>query len=216
MSSPQLRGLLGASFQLVITIGILVVYALGKKGDQRPRLPKSRKNWNGYTCMHDRFDSNSYSILAETWLNLSRFSTLVTEHWAPSLTHWRLELFSESQLQEFQPRLAAMATCQTAHSRYVALSALHALLYTVKRLIVRWHAALFMPLHSCGQGSRRGHCEAGYFHANLAFSFLDNTQRSITIYTRARVSLLSSCSLEHRPSIIAEKPAVEIQFLRQL
>ncbi|XP_038051873.1 solute carrier family 2, facilitated glucose transporter member 8-like [Patiria miniata] len=29
MSSPQLRGLLGASFQLMITLGILVVYALG-------------------------------------------------------------------------------------------------------------------------------------------------------------------------------------------
>ena len=59
-------------------------------------------------------------------------------------------------------------------------------------------------------------CEAGDFHANLAFSFLDNTQRSITIYTRARVSLLSLCALEHWPSIIAEKPAVETQFLRRL
>ncbi|XP_033640705.1 solute carrier family 2, facilitated glucose transporter member 8-like isoform X2 [Asterias rubens] len=29
MSSPQLRGLLGASFQLIITAGILIVYALG-------------------------------------------------------------------------------------------------------------------------------------------------------------------------------------------
>ncbi len=29
MSSPQLRGLLGASFQLIITTGILIVYALG-------------------------------------------------------------------------------------------------------------------------------------------------------------------------------------------
>ena len=132
------------------------------------------------------------------------------------LTHWRRELFSESRLQEFQPRLATLATCQTANSRYVALRAEHALLYTVKRLIVRWHAALFMLQHSCGQGSRRGHCEAGDFHANLAFSFLDNTQRSITIYTRARVSLLSSCSLEHGPSIIAEKRAVETQFLQQL
>ena len=59
-------------------------------------------------------------------------------------------------------------------------------------------------------------CEAGDFHANSAFSFLDNTQRPITIYTRARVSLLSSCSLEHGPSIIAEKRAVETQFLRRL
>ena len=133
-----------------------------------------------------------------------------------SLTHWRRELFSESRLQEFQPCLATLATCQTAHSRYVALRAEHALLYTVKRLIVRWHAALFMLQHSCGQGSRRGHCEAGDFHANLAFSFLDNTQRSITIYTRARVSLLSSCSLEHGPSIIAEKPAVKPECLRCL
>ena len=133
-----------------------------------------------------------------------------------SLTHWRRELLSESRLQEFQPCLATLATCQTANSRYVALRAEHALLYTVKRLIVRWHAALFMLQHSCGQGSRRGHCEAGDFHANLAFSFLDNTQRSITIYTRARVSLLSPCSLEHWPSIIAEKPAVETQFLRRL
>ena len=106
------------------------------------------------------------------------------------------------------------AIVQTTHSRSVTLRALHALLYTVKRLIVRWHAALFMLQHSCGQGSRRGHCEAGDFHANLAFSFLDNTQRPITIYTRARVSLLSSCSLEHGPSIIAEKRAVETQFLR--
>ena len=132
------------------------------------------------------------------------------------LTHWRRELFSESRLQEFQPRLASLATCKTAHSRSVALHALHALLYTVKRLIVRWHAALFMLQHSCGQGSRRGHCEAGDFHANLAFSFLDNTQRSITIYTRARVSFLSPCSLEHWPSIIAEKPAVETKFLPRL
>ena len=115
-------------------------------------------------------------------------------------------------LRVFQPCLATLATCQTANSRYVALRAEHALLYTVKRLIVRWHAALFMLQHSCGQGSRRGHCEAGYFHANLAFSFLDNTQRSITIYTRARVSLLSSCSLEHGPSIIAEKRAVKTIF----
>ena len=129
------------------------------------------------------------------------------------LTHWTREFFSESRLQEFQPRWATLATCQTANSRYVALRAEHALLYTVKRLIVRWHAALFMLQHSCGQGSRRGHCEAGDFHANLAFSFLDNTQRPITIYTRARVSLLSSCSLEHGPSIIAEKRAVETQFL---
>ena len=90
------------------------------------------------------------------------------------------------------------------------------MLYTVKRLIVRWHAALFMLQHSCGQGSRRGHCEAGDFHANLAFSFLDNTQRPITIYTRARVSLLSLCSLEHELSIIAAKPAVKTQFLRWL
>ena len=98
----------------------------------------------------------------------------------------------------------------------LTLRAEHALLYTVKRLIVRWHAALFMLQHSCGQGSRRGHCEAGDFHANLAFSFLDNTQRPITIYTRARVSLLSSCSLECGPSIIAEKRAVETQFWRRL
>ena len=134
----------------------------------------------------------------------------------PPLTHWTREFFSESRLQEFQPRLATLATCQTANSRYVALRAEHALLYTVKRLIVRWHAALFMLQHSCGQGSRRGHCEAGDFHANLAFSFLDNTQRSITIYTRARISFLSPCSLEHWPSIIAEKPAVETHFLRRL
>ena len=59
-------------------------------------------------------------------------------------------------------------------------------------------------------------CETGDFHANSAFSFLDNTQRSITIYTRARVSLLSSCSLEHKPSIIPEKQAVKTQFLRCL
>jgi hypothetical protein len=58
--------------------------------------------------------------------------------------------------------------------------------------------------------------EAGDFHVNLAFSFLDNTQRPITIYTRARVSLLSSCSLEHGPSITVEKRAVKTQFLRCL
>ena len=65
------------------------------------------------------------------------------------LTHWWREFFSESRLGEFQPCLSAQATCQTAHSRYAALRALHALLYTVKRLIVRWHAALFTLLHSC-------------------------------------------------------------------
>jgi hypothetical protein len=53
-------------------------------------------------------------------------------------------IFSESRVREFQPRLPAQATCQTAHSRYVALRALHALLYTVKRLIVRG-----MRLYSC-------------------------------------------------------------------
>ena len=42
-------------------------------------------------------------------------------------------IFSESWLREFQPRLAAQATCQTAHSRYVALRAEHALLYTVEK-----------------------------------------------------------------------------------
>ena len=79
------------------------------------------------------------------------------------LTHWRRESFSESQLQEFQPSLAAQATCRTAHSQYVALCTLHALLYTVKRLIVRWHAALFMLLHSRGQGSRWGQLWSWWF-----------------------------------------------------
>jgi hypothetical protein len=78
-----------------------------------------------------------------------------------------------------------------------------------------------MRLYSCfyipvARAPVRANCEAGDFHANLAFSFLDNTQKSITIYTRARVSLLSSCSLEHWQSIIAEKPAVKTQFLRWL
>ena len=85
----------------------------------------------------------------------------------------------------------------------------------VKGLIVWWHAALFMLLHSTVAGAPDGaNCEAGEFHANSAFSFLD-TQRPI-IYTRARVSLLPSCSLEHGPysSIVAEKRAVETEFLR--
>ena len=30
MASPDLRGLLGSSFQLVVTIGVLSAYALGK------------------------------------------------------------------------------------------------------------------------------------------------------------------------------------------
>ena len=111
--------------------------------------------------------------------------------------------------------MATLATCQTTHSRYVALRALHALLYTVKRLIIRWHAALFTLLHSRCRGTRWGQSEAGDFHVNLAFSSLDNTQRSITMYTRARVSLLSSCSLEHGPSTTAEKQPVEIQFLQR-
>ena len=97
----------------------------------------------------------------------------------------------------------------------MALRALHALLYTVKRLIVQWHAALFTLLHSCCGAPNGAICEAGDFHANSAFSFLDSTQRPITIYTRARVSLLSSCSLERGPSRIAEKRDVETQFLQQ-
>ena len=72
---------------------------------------------------------------------------------------------------------------------------------------------MYIPVAGAPNGAN---CEAGDFHANLAFSFLDNTQRPITIYTRARVSLLSSCSLEHWPSIIAKNPAVETQFLRWL
>ena len=70
---------------------------------------------------------------------------------AKLISNWRREFFSESWLWEFQPRLASQATCQTAYSRYVALCAVHAFFYTVKRLIVWWHAALFMLLHSrCG------------------------------------------------------------------
>ena len=41
------------------------------------------------------------------------------------------------------------ATVQIAHSRSATLHALHALFYTVKRLIDRWHAALFTLLHYC-------------------------------------------------------------------
>ena len=78
---------------------------------------------------------------------------------------------------------------------------------------MRLYSRFYIPVAGAPDGAN---CEAGDFHANLAFSFLDNTQRSITIYTRARVSLLSSCSLEHWPSIIAEKPAVETQFLWRL
>ena len=74
---------------------------------------------------------------------------------------------------------------------------------------MRLYSRFYIPVAGAPDGAN---CEAGDFHANLAFSFLDNTQRSITIYTRARVSLLSSCSLEHWPSIIAEKPAVETIF----
>ena len=77
---------------------------------------------------------------------------------------------------------------------------------------MRLYSCFYIPVARAPDGAN---CEAGDFHANLAFSFLDNTQRSIIIYTRARVSLLSSCSLEHGPSIIAEKQAVEMQFLRQ-
>ena len=73
------------------------------------------------------------------------------------------------------------------------------------------YSRFYIPVAGAPNGAN---CEAGDFHANLAFSFLDNTHRPITIYTRARVSLLSSCSLEHGPSIIAEKWAVETQFLR--
>ena len=75
------------------------------------------------------------------------------------------------------------------------------------------YSRFYIPVAGAPDGAN---CEAGDFHANLAFSFLDNTQRSITIYTRARVSLLSSCSLEHGSNIIAEKPAVETQYLQQL
>ena len=77
------------------------------------------------------------------------------------------------------------------------------------RLYSRFH----IPVVSVHSGAN---CEAGDFHANSAFSFLDNTQRPITIYTGARVSLLSSCSLEHGPSIIADKRAVETRFLQWL
>ena len=73
-------------------------------------------------------------------------------------------------------------------------------------------SCLYIPIAGAPNGAN---CEAGDFHANSAFSFLDNIQRPITIYTRARVSLLSSCSLEHWPSTIAEKRAVETQFLRR-
>ena len=76
---------------------------------------------------------------------------------------------------------------------------------------MRLYSRFYIPVAGAPDGAN---CEAGDFHANLAFSFLDNTQRSITIYTRARVSLLSSCSLKHWPSIIAGKPAMETQFLR--
>ena len=75
------------------------------------------------------------------------------------------------------------------------------------------YSHFYIPVAGAPNGAN---CEAGDFHENLAFPFLDNTQRSITIYTRARVSLLSSCSLEHGPSIIAEKPAVKTQFVRCL
>ena len=78
---------------------------------------------------------------------------------------------------------------------------------------MRLYSHFYIPIAGAPDGAN---CEAGDFHANLAFSFLDNTQRSIIIYTRARVSLLSSCSLEHGPSIIAEKPAVKTQFLHWL
>ena len=71
------------------------------------------------------------------------------------------------------------------------------------------HASTF-PLRGAPNGAN---CEAGDFPANSAFSFLDNTQSPIAISTRARASLLSSCSLEHGPSITAEKQAVETQLL---
>ena len=74
------------------------------------------------------------------------------------------------------------------------------------------YSRFYIPVAGAPDGAN---CEAGDFYANLAFSFLDKTQRPITIYTRARVSLLSSCSLEHGPSIIAEKRAVETQFSRR-
>ena len=84
-----------------------------------------------------------------------------------NLTHLRQELFSESRLQEFQPHLATLATCQTVHSRYVALRAEHALLYTVKRLIVRWlYSCFYIPVARAPDGANG---EAGDFHANLAF-----------------------------------------------
>ena len=115
----------------------------------------------------------------------------------PALTHWRRLFFSQSRLWEFQPRLAAQATCQTAHSRYVALHALHAWLYMVKRLIVRWHAALFTLLHSCSQGSRWGQlwswwfsCKFGLFiswqHTKVNHNiYKSQDQLSFTVFTRA-------------------------------
>ena len=76
---------------------------------------------------------------------------------------------------------------------------------------MRLYSRFYIPVARAPDGAN---CEAGDFHANWAFSFLDNTQRPITIYARARVNLLSLCSVEHGPSTIAEKRAVETQFLR--
>ena len=71
------------------------------------------------------------------------------------------------------------ATVQTAHSRSVTLRALHALFYTMKRLIVLWHVALFMLLHSRCRGTRWGQLWSWWFSCKLSLSFLDNTQRPI-------------------------------------
>ena len=107
--------------------------------------------------------------------------------------------------------LSTQGTCQTAHFQSVpcVLCMLCFTLWLGMQLYSHFH----IPVASAQSGD---YCKAGDFHANSAFSFLDSTQRPITIYTIARVSLLLSCSLEHGPSIIAEKQAVETQFLPQL
>ena len=44
---------------------------------------------------------------------------------------------------------------------------------------MRIYSHFYIPVAGAPDGAN---CEAGDFYANLAFSFLDNTQRSITIY----------------------------------
>ena len=78
---------------------------------------------------------------------------------------------------------------------------------------MRLYSRFYIPVARC---LKWGLLWSWWFLCKLSLLFLDNTQKPITIYTRARVSLLSSCSLEHGLSIIAEKRAVETQFLLRL